>query len=212
MRIQTDVYKVYNYSELSSEAKEVAEAEVKERTMYLKDEFLYEYIMENLKYLFPRSHLKVQYSLSYRKGDGLNIYGEFSTDDLLNYIQMNGNGRKIALDFNIDVKKLKRIKHYLFQTYYHIPVPENKSRYSYDYSDRIDIAEDIKCTLLYDLQYRCVDIELIDDIENIVKNIFHGLNSQWEHRGYEYLYNVTEDDLTDYEFYEDGKIYGRIEE
>ena len=44
--------------------------------------------------------------------------------------------------------------------------------------------------------------------ENIVKTIFQHLNSQWERRGYEYLYNVTEDELNAYEFYEDGKIYG----
>ena len=204
MRIQTDVYNVYKYSELSSEAKETAELEVREHTMVLKNELLYEDIMKNLKCLFPESRLKVQYSLSHCQGDGLNIYGELNTDDLLNYIQQNEN----SFGFNISSKKLKRIKHYLYQTYFFIPVPKNAKYRSYDYSDKIDIAEDMKCTLLNDLHYRHVDTELIEITENIVKTIFHYLNSQWERQGYEYLYNVTEDELNAYEFYEDGKIYG----
>ena len=204
MRIQTDVYNVYKYSELCSEAKETAELEVREHTMVLKNELLYKDIMKNLKCLFPESRLKVQYSLSHCQEDGLNIYGELNTDDLLNYIQQNKN----SFGFNINSKKLKRIKHYLYQTYFFIPVPKNASHYSYDYSDKIDIAEDMKCTLLNDLHYRHVDTELIEITENIVKTIFQHLNSQWERRGYECLYNVTEDELNAYEFYEDGKIYG----
>lgn len=211
MRTQIDSYNVYNYSELSSKSKEVAESEVKECTMDVKNDMLHDAILENLKCLFPNSRLKVQYSLSYCQGDGLNIYGELNTDDLLNYIQENENGKKIAADYYFTELELKRIKHYLYQTYYHIPVPENASRYSYDYSDRIDIAEDIKYILLNDLCYRNVDKGLIQDIENIVKDIFHGLNSYWENEGYEYLYNVTEDELNDYEFYENGKIYGLVE-
>ena len=36
--------------------------------------------------LFPNSNLKVEYSLNYCQGDGLNIYGELNIKDILKYL------------------------------------------------------------------------------------------------------------------------------
>ena len=85
MEIITREYKVYNFSELSEDAKE------KVKQWYLDDDFRpYEFeniYTEDLKYLFNNSDLKLQFSLSYCQGDGLNIYGKLDLMDVFTAIR-----------------------------------------------------------------------------------------------------------------------------
>ena len=81
MRSVNITYKIYEFSELSEDAK----AKVKEwylNNFYQNEEFS-DMCKEELSHRFPKSDLKVQYSLSYCQGDGLNVYGTLNLKDVL---------------------------------------------------------------------------------------------------------------------------------
>ena len=92
MKTIIKTYNVYNYNELSDEAKE------KVQQHYLDDpirnDLFYEDCMETIHSLFPQSDLKVQYSLSSCQGDGFNIYG---TLDVFNMINLIRNKEKLPI-------------------------------------------------------------------------------------------------------------------
>ena len=72
--------RAYTYPELSEEAKEKA------KEWYLNDESLSWELTDSyesdLSCIFPNSDLKVQWSLSYCQGDGVNIYGSVNMEDI----------------------------------------------------------------------------------------------------------------------------------
>lgn len=72
--------KAYTFPELTGEAKEKA------KEWYLNDESLSWELTNNyesdLSCIFPNSDLKVQWSLSYCQGDGVNIYGSVNMEDI----------------------------------------------------------------------------------------------------------------------------------
>ena len=82
MEIVTKEYNVYDFSELSEDAKEKA------KQWYLDDDFrpseFTEIYEQDLQNIFPDSELKLQYSLRYCQGDGLNIYGNLDVNNILN--------------------------------------------------------------------------------------------------------------------------------
>ena len=85
MRSVNVTYKIYEFSELSEDVK----AKVKEwylNNFYQNEEFL-DICKEELSHCFPKSDLKVQYSLSYCQGDGLNVYGTLNLKDVLYKMQ-----------------------------------------------------------------------------------------------------------------------------
>lgn len=81
MRLVNVTYKIYEFSELSEDVK----TKVKEwylNNFYQNEEFS-DMCKEELSHRFPKSDLKVQYSLSYCQGDGLNVYGTLNLKDVL---------------------------------------------------------------------------------------------------------------------------------
>ena len=84
MRTATVEYKVYTFAELSESAKE------KVRQWYLEGQEPYIFSEDCEMWLserFRNSELKVQYSLGYCQGDGLNIYGTLNLYDMYEQIQ-----------------------------------------------------------------------------------------------------------------------------
>lgn len=80
MRKITVEYTVYDYSELSKEAKQ------KVKDWHLNNPFrsndFSDICAEFLSACFPKSDLKTQFSLQYCQGDGLNIYGKLNLKDI----------------------------------------------------------------------------------------------------------------------------------
>lgn len=78
--------KAYTFPELTGEAKEKA------KEWYLNDETLSWELTNNyesdLSCIFPNSDLKVQWSLSYCQGDGVNIYGSVNMEDISPFLKM----------------------------------------------------------------------------------------------------------------------------
>lgn len=92
MRTVTKSYNIYSFSELSLEAKE------KVREWYLEGQeaFIFTENCEwRLSEFFPKSDLKVQYSLSYCQGDGFNIYGTIRLDEIFEKIQDHFSEKEI---------------------------------------------------------------------------------------------------------------------
>ena len=214
MKTITKTYKVYNYNELSNEAKE------KVKQDYLDDpvrnDIFYENCTETIYDLFPQSDLKIQYSLSSCQGDGFNTYG---TLDVFNLINLMRNKEKLPfsllnkIEKDIDIFTSEELD--LLSQYYNyycssIKIPHN-FRYCYSQADYINFANDWAEELENaEMEY---NDNLIIKFENFVRKFFSKLNNMFEKEGYEFLYNVSEEEIEDwceaneYMFFEDGTLF-----
>lgn len=197
MRIVITKTKVYTYDELGNDAKERA------RSAYLETREPYDFtdmVIADLRGSFPNSDLNVEYSLSYSQGDGLNVYGDLSVDDLLAFV-----GDKFT------DKEARTIKAYDEECHC-IVLPKNAMRYSYCFVNRCDVAykwED-------ELEYACyanINRDVLRKLQDVVVDVFTRLCSQYEEWGYDYFYNITDEEMQEecnangYEFTEDGRFY-----
>lgn len=204
----------YTYNELSEEAKENA----KEQYLYDSDRsyVFYEDIKNYLDEEFPNSELDVQFSLSSRQGDGLNIYGSVAIEDAL----------KISTSSN-DIKE--KIEEFALINGLYIELTEN-SRYTYS-CKFMDIEDINKYSDVFENWSDWLfDPYLFDDedeydtwFENFwnkyakpfilnVYNQFEELDGKFEKDGYDYLYEISDEEMSDlsdinmWEFDEDGNF------
>ena len=214
MKIITKTYNVYNYNELSNEAKE------KVKQDYLDDpvrnDIFYENCTETIYDLFPQSDLKIQYSLSSCQGDGFNTYG---TLDVFNLINLMRNKEKLPfsllnkIEKDIDIFTSEELD--LLSQYYNyycssIKIPHN-FRYCYSQADYINFANDWAEELENaEMEY---NDNLIIKFENFVRKFFSKLNNMFEKEGYDFLYNVSDEEIEDwceaneYMFLENGTLF-----
>lgn len=192
MKTITREYEVYNYSELSEEAKEKA------KRWYLdgQDAETFTYLqMEDLQRLFNNSDLKLQYSLSYCQGDGLNIYGKLDIIDVLSMIKENRAGDYMEEFENaLTEKETKTIEAYMEVCGREIELPYNRSGYEYCVADRTDFAEEWIEELKYQM-YKNIQIDTIRKLEKIVIEMFGTLAAQYEKYGYDYFYEADEETI-----------------
>jgi hypothetical protein len=206
MRTATVEYEVYKYNELSEEAKE----KVKQWYLEGQEPFVFsEMVKEDLRNLFGKNNLDVQYSLSYCQGDGLNIYGEIDAESIFKCLEKHNGGTQLAEFENVLTDKEKKIiKHYASECGM-IELPMN-SRYCYSLADYIDIAEDWEYRLS---DYSNLNTEALEKFEKLVRNMFSKLCKSYEDWGYEFFYEIPEDELeeiceaNEYEFLEDGTVF-----
>lgn len=202
-------YDVFQYNELSDEAKEVA------KRWWLDGQDSYgftEDVKEDLYNLFGENNLDVQYQLSYCQGDGFNISGEIDAKDIFKCLEEHRAGTQLAgfEDYLTDKEK-KAILHYASEVG-KIKLPAN-NRYGYSLADYIDIADKWEYELEYYSGYKNINKEAIEKFETIVRGIFKTLCKGYEKWGYEYFYeidDVTMDELCEangYEFLEDGTVF-----
>ena len=97
MKIFKKRIEAFHYEELSQDAKETA------KNWFLNDEIRSELctdnIMEEVRTLFPKSELKIQYSVSGCQGDGANLYGTLCIRDVCGFSNMTRqNGLKSCRD------------------------------------------------------------------------------------------------------------------
>lgn len=199
MKTVTREYKVYSYSELSEEAKE----KVKRWYLCGRDaEDFTSILMEDLKDLFSNSDLKLQYSLSYCRGDGLNIYGKLDLMDVLLMVKENKAGDYMAkLENTLTENEIKTIKAYINVCGSEIELPYNKTGYYYCVADRTNFSEEWIEKLKYQM-YKNIKVNTIRKLENIVIFMFEILASHYEKYGYDYFYKVDEKSMI--EFFEDN--------
>ena len=208
MRTVTETYEIYKFEELDENAKE----EVKR--WYLDDDsrpqIFEEDIINHLESLFGSGHdMKVQFDLGYCQGDGLNIYGSVSAYDVINHIK----------EHRTDVltsEEMETILKYAEDTD-GIDLPYNRY-YSYCRAGNIRFASEWIEQLEYAIEEEyaaadSIDKELIFKFENIVRKIFFDICKEYEKYGYEYFYEVSDEELQEvceangWEFYKDGEFY-----
>ncbi len=194
MRTYTIEKTVYNYSELSADAKENV------KWWYLNGqdpEFLSEMMKEDLSELFPNSKLNVQFSLSCCQGDGVNVYGDLSLEDAVSFCKDE-----------LSAKELKFLKWAADASGRNIKLPYNQ-RYCYSLKNQRNLLEDIVDDLEWD-NYKNIKYDFLQHFEKVLQNKLSALDSDYEKWGYEYFYEIEEDELEDicnsneWEFYEDG--------
>lgn len=209
MRTEMVEYKVYTYGELSDDAKEKAKAwflEGREPSMFTED------CEQDLENLFGENGLKVQYSLNYCQGDGLNIHGKIDATSVFKCLEAHYGGTQLEQFENVLTDKEKKtILHYAEQCG-EIELPINRP-YCYCISDYVDVAEEWAYILENYFGYRAINMETLRKFEELVKGIFTTLCGVYEKWGYEYFYEISEEDMEDvceangYEFLEDGTIF-----
>lgn len=201
-------FNVYQYSELSEEAK------AKVRNWYINDPYRSEeltfIINEDLKNLFPNSTLKVEWSLSSCQGDGVNVYGDLCFMDLVNMVQNHlcGDNYKAFENF-FSPKEIKTAKFYS-EYCGDVKLPTNRMGYTYCYVSQIDLEADF----MYEMShFRNINLNLLGKMETYVKNVISKYCSDWERAGYEYLYEPDKEEIettceaNEWEFLEDGTYY-----
>lgn len=202
-------YKIYKFNELSKDAKE----NVKE--WYLKGQepdFFTDDCKMDLYNLFGENNLDVEYSLGCCQGDGFNIYGSIDAESIFSCLEKHNGGTRLEGFNNILTEKEKRtILHYAKECG-NIELPSN-NRYTYCLAYHIDIADDWEYQLDYYSGYKNINVEVLRKFEKLVQELFETICDTYEKWGYEYFYEVSEEDLeelcevNEWEFLEDGTIF-----
>ena len=180
------VTKVFDYEELSDMAKVVAKENVGNDLIETRNTYEFTEIIENNLYdTFKNSDLKIQYSLSYCQGDGFNTYGKVDLEDFFKALR-NTKNFKNSFTYKQELYLLE-LKEYL-----NLEIPYN-NRYCYSVVDRMDIAGERSCELdYYEQEY---DMELLEYFEEVFKKFFNKINNYFEKLGYEFFYELGEDEL-----------------
>ena len=211
MEIITREYKVYSFSELSEEAKD------KVKQWYLDDDFRsYDFeniYTEDLRYLFNNSDLKLQFSLSYCQGDGLNIYGKLDLMDVFTAIRDTEHSGDLFEQYKdlFSEHEQRTIEAYMEVCGREVELPYNR-HYCYCIDDRVDFADDWIESLEY-CRYKNIQIDTIRKMEKLIGRMFENLSATYEKYGYDYFYNADDEVVNEtceangWRFLEDGTFF-----
>lgn len=198
--------KLYHYDELDEPVKDkiredFLESELQSgfRNIMLQDDYKYSWI----DYYFPNSDLEVQYSLACCQGDGVNVYGKFDFDDLIEYSKERGwriNFVKEELGWlRENIKKYSEIKVF-YNHRYNYCVVQSDDFFTTDWI--YDIGE---CTEEQEV--------LLEKLSSLFCSAIRDLCKDMENCGYDFLYKISDDEMkemseaNEWLYYEDGKLY-----
>lgn len=197
MRTATTIFNLYRYEELSDKAKEHVRHWYLERQ---ESDIFTEMCEEQLHSLFPNSDLKVEYSLNYCQGDGLNIYGKIDLADAMKNIEDKFTDK--------ERKFFKWVMNEYGSTY---RMPSN-AHYTYCICSRNSFTENwldgMECDHIRDIPEA-----LLGKFSKLVGKYLDHICKEFEENGYAYFYEISDEDLqevceaNDWEFYEDGELY-----
>lgn len=194
----TTTYTIYNFNELSEEVQKAAIDKYINATIDQRNDWYYEDCKEELKRLLPNSEAKLQYSLSYCQGDGLEIYGSIAWADLLE-----------AVKEDLTEKEAKTIDHYLSEIDSYIELNPNR-QYCYYHFNKNTFINAFEDSLYYSI-FANINHETINKYCSLCNDYLEELSSAWETAGYDYLYNPDHDEIVDelsqYEYLKDGSMY-----
>lgn len=182
---------VYNFNELSEEAKQIAKQwwlEHQEPTLFSND------CLQQIEFDYGITELKIEFSLSYSQGDGLCMHGNVSTynDKFCNIITEGLTEQQKEL-FKEEIQSINFVKF----------------NYHYSHSKTIHIE------LSYDSEE-----SITDEVNTIMQIVFQNVCNwyfkkckEFEIQGYAYFFEISDEDMNDcceandYEFTEEGKLY-----
>lgn len=210
MKEVTMVFNVYRFEELNEEAKEV----VKQWYLDGQDSSNFNDILKSeLDLFFPNSELNANYSLNYCQGDGVNVHGIISLKDVLEFStlhQLNEFYPKMKEVFT--EKQIKTLNFYFKQiSDSAIELPQTRG-----YHACSAVMAYVEASLIESLEYdkiRDINKKLIKNFEKFFIESLMILTKEFEERGYDFFYEISEEDLqehcesNDYWFYENGEFY-----
>ena len=210
MKTVNVTYTVYDFSELSNNAKDKVKAWYLSR--FDRNEEFSDRCEEELSLHFPKSDLKSQYSLAYCQGDGVNIYGTLNLKDVL-YDSSVSSLTSFKPEETFTEKEKEVLSCYARECGWEITLPCN-NRYGYCMADRIDFAEEWEY-ILTEIAKPCekVDRVLIRRFEKYIIDLFTGLCAELESAGYHFLYTIADSsmesvcDAYDWMFLENGTLF-----
>lgn len=193
--VKHEILEIYKYNELSESAKEKAKENY--LNIYRNAISFQEIYKEELKELFPKSKLNIQFDLSYCQGDGLNIYGDLDLSEVLEIEEIKNK---------FSDKEYRTIKFYLDNVYYYYKLKEN-IRYSYCIIQNADIEEFIFDNLQGNY-YKNINYKLIKKFADFGKQYLIDLCSDFEKFGYDYFYKVDDSAMEELEedYLTDGSV------
>lgn len=203
---------IYEYEELSSESKEAVAAWMRDSGITNDD---FQNTVDGELSLFGRFHdIKYQYSLGYCQGDGFNLYGEVSVENIQEFLRnWSGALQEIGAPVNLFEYSEKEWKRLKFYEYYmgSVSIPQN-NWYSYCMSGYIDFVGDWVYDLKHSYWYANIDEELIYRYQFELKEFFQCLCRYFERLGYQMIYEPDEDwvaemcDINEWRFTKEGKL------
>lgn len=208
MRTITITKNVYKYDELNTKAQErVMEWYV---ANYRTPELFSEMLDEDLEMLLGENDLDVEYSLNYSQGDGLNVYGSIPLTQILDEAERCSWLITCFDAFcNCFTEYEKALIRRYAEDYDTVNIPRNTSNmYHYCHADHIDYAGDYMSNVGDD-----ADADLLNRVNAALISLFSELCASYEEWGYEFLYDVDDDTLSEvckangWEFTEDGELY-----
>jgi hypothetical protein len=196
MKSLTKTITAYSFNELD----EFTQADAKRSVLDYEHlpEFFSQDLTETLKEDFGLHHLKTYYSLSYCQGDGLCLHGNISFSELFE----NGKFKKIAFK-DIHPNQIKSVRDELQKIDF-----IHRSRYCHVNTVCIESHE-------YDPTEK--QMAVIEKIVSNVKSWYLAFCKEWEKRGYDYFYEISDDDMEmvcseyDFLFTEEGKLVNKDE-
>lgn len=208
MRTVEITYDIYKYNELSKSAKEKA----KEWYLNTQEPYIFtENCKMDLDNLFGNNNLDVQYSLAYCQGDGFNIYGTIDAENIFNCLESHNGGTQLEKFEDVLTEEEKKTILAYAEECGTIGIPMN-NRYCYSLADYIEFANDWEGELEY-LGYININVEALRKFEKLVRNIFAELCRSYEKMGYEFFYEISDEDMeelcevNEWEFTENGIIF-----
>lgn len=187
---------VYSYEELNQRARD------RVRDFYLgslDSDVFEEYCAEYLKKRFPCSRLRIEYSLNYCQGDGLNIYGELNLIDAFSLVR---NGFSVA--------EQTEIAHLLVLYLGNYSMNRNPSRYAYCVCDGHEYTENLIDQM--EENHQCPPFSLLRKFDRLVQNLMAYCCRELENAGYDFFHGAEDSDIVDwceannFEFYADGTL------
>lgn len=189
MRTITIQKNVYEYSELSKNAKE----EAKKFLLDGREPYIFSsYVEDNLQMEFGLD-LTPQYSLSYCQGDGLSLYGEVYFSEFTENKELEKMALKGLIGFQRGIAK-KLINKVKFN-------PGNY--YCYASLSDVELEEESNSNK---------EIAIVEIVRFNIAQWYIKICKEYEKWGYDYFYEITDEeaqeecDSNQYTFFEDGKV------
>ena len=200
---------VYEYSELSDEAKNTAKEKLFIEDPYRTD-ILQEYFDEELMCMFPESSLKAQFSLCSRQGDGVNIFGELDGRDAAQLLRDPDFKKECEEKFSPE--ETERAANILSRCR-NIRLPENPD-YSYCMAGQANILDPLCDAAPLDGD-DIAGLGFYADIELFIISCIEAICRRFKEEGYKFLYEPDEEEVEEiaavqkWLFLENGEPYKR---
>lgn len=206
MRTVTVEFKVYNYNELSKEAKEKADKWFLET--YHTSECFSMLVRDTLNDIYNLENLEFEYSLNYCQGDGFNLYGEIEFSDILERVKDKLEESEIEYlkkaDDIADFYAFELLQNHLshFCRAFEMDV--------YDYM--VGCLEDANDNLAWDDKETLpIHKDILKKFDKLVKEYFENICTTFARDGYDYFYKIDREEadplFNGMEFLTDGTPY-----